>query len=532
MKKFMRLLVSVSAASALIFSAVTATNVASAAGVVAPNKPLTNQSVGIQMFMWNWRALKNECSHALGPAGVDWILVSPPQESVRGSNWWVHYQPVSYKIDSNLGTRAEFADMVKSCNTAGVGVVVDAVINHMANSSGVGFAGTSFQKYNYPGLYSAEDFHSGLSRTDPRYCNMSISNYNDPYQNVNCELGGLPDLATEKPSVRAKIVGYLNDLLGLGVSGFRIDAAKHFGIEDLTAVQNAINKTTAGMTPIWLSETVGGKNENAPFAVGGQVFGWSWVDAMQSYFAPNFGSAGRGQFVDARKAAFDYKSSIFGSANPGLLTGNGSAQTVTMVSNHDTEHHGPSSLTYNDDVSFQEATVFTIVDSFGLPMIYSGYAFSDENAGPPTRASGYIKDASCLGPMSRPLNRYVDGKFVCVERWTAVKGAIAWKDAVGTNPQTATKVLNVKKTGASLLSYKRGEGSFIGFNDQVALKKQSVSTGLPSGVYCDYITGGTHPVKSASRCVGTKVSVNSQGKASLTLPANSVVALSSNAKLG
>ena len=37
-----------------------------------------------------------------------YVEVSPPQESIQGTQWWTSYQPVSYKLDSKLGTEAEF----------------------------------------------------------------------------------------------------------------------------------------------------------------------------------------------------------------------------------------------------------------------------------------------------------------------------------------------------------------------------------------------------------------------------------------
>lgn len=59
--------------------------------------------------------------------------VSPPQEDVRGDQWWTRYQPVSYKIYSRSGDRAMFQDMVRRCRAVGVDIVVDGVLNHMAN---------------------------------------------------------------------------------------------------------------------------------------------------------------------------------------------------------------------------------------------------------------------------------------------------------------------------------------------------------------------------------------------------------------
>jgi len=46
------------------------------------------------------------------------VEVSPPQESIRGTQWRTSYQPVSYRLDSKLGTEAEFKAMVEQCFNA------------------------------------------------------------------------------------------------------------------------------------------------------------------------------------------------------------------------------------------------------------------------------------------------------------------------------------------------------------------------------------------------------------------------------
>lgn len=58
------------------------------------------------------------------------LQVSPPQESIKGDNWFHSYQPVSYIIASERGTREQFEAMVNTCAEAGVQIIVDAVLNH------------------------------------------------------------------------------------------------------------------------------------------------------------------------------------------------------------------------------------------------------------------------------------------------------------------------------------------------------------------------------------------------------------------
>src|SRR5690348_8860598 len=60
--------------------------------------------VGVEMFQRPWTSVGTECGSTLGPAGFSWVLTSPPQEHIAGAQWWTSYQPVSYSLDSKLGT--------------------------------------------------------------------------------------------------------------------------------------------------------------------------------------------------------------------------------------------------------------------------------------------------------------------------------------------------------------------------------------------------------------------------------------------
>ena len=114
-------------------------------------------------FQTNWNSVARECAETYGPEGVGFVQVSPPQESITGTQWWTSYQPVSYRLDSKLVTESEFKDMVEACGAAGVGVIADVVINHMAGAdrSGMGVAGSSFDGAgDFPAVpYTAANFH-------------------------------------------------------------------------------------------------------------------------------------------------------------------------------------------------------------------------------------------------------------------------------------------------------------------------------------------------------------------------------------
>lgn len=511
-RRNLRTFVSASISVALLLAAQTASAstphlaVAHTAVVAAPRTSISTQSVGMQMFMWPWVSLKSECTDVLGPEKVDWILVSPPQEDVRGDQWWTHYQPVSYKLESQLGTEQEFAGMVSACNAAGVQVIVDAVINHMANSNGIGFAGTSFTKYSYPRLYDTADFHAGLAKTAANFCANSISNYNDSFQVENCELGGLPDLATEKASVRQKIVDYLNHLTDLGVSGFRIDAAKHIGLKNLSAIRQALNPVN-GKQPYFLQESIGSAYDNQSWTQNGDVFAWD----LQARFSSMFNG------IPAQLKPDATSSSIIGDPN----------STVIMVSNHDNEHHAGNSLTYRDGQKFLTANAYLLAHPQGKPMLYTGYAFTVGNydAGPAATASGVYAPAICPSSSDKPKSTYQDGTFVCLERWTAIKGMIQWHHEAASSPTTNL----VSKQ--YLLAFTRGTTFFAMNTNQQDKKlnakrtvKVTLQTGLPAGAYCDVVSGGAAAALNG-KCAGAKVVVKTDGTALLTVPPMTAIGL-------
>ena len=153
-----------SGALALVAGASIALGVPTGAANASP--PGTKDVTAV-LFEWKFASVAKECTNTLGPAGYGYVQVSPPAEHIQGSQWWTSYQPVSYRIAGRLGDATAFKSMIDTCHAAGVKVVVDTVINHMSAGSGTGTGGSSYTKYNYPGLYSSFDFDD-CTATDRR----------------------------------------------------------------------------------------------------------------------------------------------------------------------------------------------------------------------------------------------------------------------------------------------------------------------------------------------------------------------------
>lgn len=409
--------------------------------------------VGVQLFMWGWDAIERECEF-LGESGIDWVLTSPPQEHVAGAQWWTVYQPVSYQLESRLGTRDEFASMVQTCKENGVEIIADAVINHMTGrDSGVGFAGTEFSKYEYPGLYSRTDFHDCQLTVDGQ-----IADYQNAEQVQTCELLGLSDLDQSRPQVQQRIVAYLQDLLSLGVAGFRIDAAKHMAAADLKAIKDQLPEETR-----FLHEVIKGASEPiqpSQYLDSGNVFEFSYARNLSSYIS------------------FEMPPADFATRTLEL---DPSSQAIAFVSNHDTERNGET-LNYAQAADFSLATAFMLADDFGQPMLFSSYAFSDFDAGP-------TKPASCTEFDAAQSSDVQDGDWLCQHRQPAILNMIKFRDGVSGAP-VAEEFYSEGVYGFA----RAGRGYFIANFYSDTQSEVSVKTTLPDGEYEDLISGSSHRI--------------------------------------
>ncbi|WP_439946083.1 carbohydrate-binding module family 20 domain-containing protein [Streptomyces sp. BBFR109] len=452
----------VAAALAVLAGAAAAVTAPTPAQASAPG----GKDVTAVMFEWNFASVAKACTDELGPDGYGYVQVSPPNEHIQGSTWWTAYQPVSYKIGTKLGDRAAFKNMVDTCHAAGVKVVADAVINHMANASGTGTAGSSFSKYDYPGLYSAADMDD---------CTSVISNYADRWNVQHCELVGLPDLDTNEEYVRKTIAGYLNDLLSLGVDGFRIDAAKHIAEDDLANIKSRL--TDPGV--YWKQETIGAAGE----AVQPSEY-YNTGDVQEFHYAYDLKRVFTGEKLAELKN--------FGEAWGYVPSGKASV----FVTNHDTERNG-ATLTYKNGAAYTLAHVFMLAWPYGSPDVHSGYEFTDNDAAGPD--NGQV--GAC----------YTDG-WKCQHAWREIASMVKFR-----NTAAGTAVTDWWDNGDNQIAFGRGDKAYVAINHEGSSLTRTFQTSLPAGDYCD--------VQS-----GKGVTVNSAGQFTATLGADTALALHVGAK--
>jgi alpha-amylase len=471
--------------AALLVGTVTRPTGQAAASPASPG----SKDVIVHLFQWPWASVANECTTVLGPKGFGGVQVSPPQEHVvlpgRGYPWWQDYQPVGYQLSSRRGDRAAFANMVQTCHTAGVKIYVDAVINHMAGgaSTGAGSGGSTYSHYAYPAVpYGNSDFHHC-----GRNGNDDIANWGDRWEIQNCELVDLSDLKTESSYVRGKLTAYLDDLVSLGVDGFRVDAAKHLPAADLAAIVGPVTGD-----PYVFSEIIeGGAGEPTPeeYAGIGDVTEFRYGDVVGTAFRD-------GNLANLNNLASSMRL--------------GSGDAVAFIDNHDTQRNGRAKLTYQSGSSYALAEAFMIAWPYGVPQVMSSFTFSDPDAGPPANGSGITSAVNC------------GSGWACEHRWRSTANMVGLRNAAAGSPVT-----NWWSNGSNQIGFGRGNLAYVAFNRSGGSLTQTFQTSLPAGTYCDVLAGDF----AAGTCTGPRYQVNGAGQVTATVQAFGALALHINARV-
>ena len=137
------------------------------------------------------------------------------------------------------------------------------------------------------GLIPGCEFTNAALIATDFHCERSLSSWTDPFQLNNGWLSGLADLDTESDYVRERIAAYMTDLISIGFSGYRIDAAKHIQPESLAAIFAKVKANLGGgdlpadfMT--YLEVLIGGEKDLLFCGEGSYSYGQAFANTMKA----------------------------------------------------------------------------------------------------------------------------------------------------------------------------------------------------------------------------------------------------------
>ena len=275
----------------------------------------------VELFGWPFDDIAEECEF-LGKAGYMAVKVFPASESILTFDtvengelnpWWFLYQPVSYRLHSRMGDKKQLKNMINTCRNHGVRVYTDAVINHMAGNGNDMYAdhrnnvgscvhwgpkagsagspwwttGWQYENNAYTGIRPGLEFPSVPYTASDFHCERALNSWTDGNILNYGWLTGLTDLNTEKEYVQQRIADYITDMLSMGVSGIRVDAAKHISPLGLAQIFKKLkNNLGGGELPddftAYLEVLFGGEKDLLMCGGGDYSFGTPFVNKLKA----------------------------------------------------------------------------------------------------------------------------------------------------------------------------------------------------------------------------------------------------------
>ena len=234
------------------------------------------------------------------------------------------------KLNPTMGTTEEFKTMISEAHKRGMRIMVDIVVNHAG--------------------YGTESTFADMLR------DKSVSE-----GDIKSWQSGLPDFATEKAEVRAKLVEWQTSWMkDYGVDYFRVDTVKHVDSTTWAALKNSTTEVNPSFKMI-------GEYFGAGYASNGSTLGSGQMDAdldfdfndqATSFVSGNISSVEK--FLSARNSAL----------NNAYMTGQ-------FLSSHDEDGFKASLMNgkqYTEDEATSAALVAATLQltAKGIPVIYYG----------------------------------------------------------------------------------------------------------------------------------------------------------------
>ncbi|KAL4747617.1 hypothetical protein BDW72DRAFT_209457 [Aspergillus terricola var. indicus] len=168
-------------------------------------------------------------------AGLLTMVENIADNTVYGEAYHSYWPQNMYALNEHFGTADELRNLSKELHKRGMYLMVDVVINDMAQA--VNSSIDSGSNINWSRLIPFDDkkyYHP--------FC--GIEDWNNPDESKNCwfstEVVALPDLKTEDESVVSMIQVWVKGLVGnYSIDGLRVDATEHMNEAYLTSFNEA-----------------------------------------------------------------------------------------------------------------------------------------------------------------------------------------------------------------------------------------------------------------------------------------------------
>ena len=434
---------------------------------ITVNPDATNEDVILHVWSWNFPEIARSM-HEIADAGYTMIQTSPVQPhyapdgscveifdpKVKKGNWYYYYQPTDWKVGNKiLGSKEQMQAMLDSAAKYNVRVIVDVLPNHTA------FDIDAVSPEFYKAVGGRDKmFHSNGLRP--------ISDYQDRTECTLMGVGGLPDVNTENPDFQKYYMQFVNELLRMGVRGFRYDTAKHIGVhsdpKDKGVKENDFWDVALGR------KAVKGVRMALPedsLFIYGEVLQDKGVPESEyaDYMGQTASSYGHvlREALDKRSASGVDLKNWHHEAAPEYLT--------TWVESHDTYCNANESAHLTDD-QIRTAWVFLTARQNGTPLFFSRPAGS-------TRDNYFGNNV--LG--ARGNDEFKHPEVAAVNKFRhAMRGL---KEDLQFSDDGQVWLVNRGKKGAAVVNV----GSFANF--------VNLPTGLPDGTYRDKVYGQVFKVK-------------------------------------
>ena len=276
--------------------------------------------------------------------GVNTIWLTPIVENVKGvavtdegkedvpynAAYHGYWASDFTKLNPTLGTTEEFETMISEAHKRGMRIMVDIVVNHAG--------------------YGTESTFADMLR------DKSVSE-----GDIKSWQSGLPDFATEKADVRAKLVEWQTSWMkDYGVDYFRVDTVKHVDSTTWAALKNSTTEVNPSFKMI-------GEYYGAGYASNGSTLGTGQMDADLDFDFNDQATS----FVSGNISSVE---SFLSSRNTAL---NNAYMTGQFLSSHD-ENGFKASLMNGKQYTEDKATAAALVAATlqltakGIPVIYYG----------------------------------------------------------------------------------------------------------------------------------------------------------------